>query len=228
MNLGNLMTMARLETPGAKKNAVGDTALKLILNSGAVDVASYSVCLPEDTKFAAVADQGEYNLSSVVSRFLVTSGEGLWYRDSATDNYKRLTPHTIKWLDKNRPYWRDEDAGVPVYYYQHGNNLGLVPAPDGAVTEGLWLYFGQKPQAMSSTSHYPFGYGSEITRLAPLSECILAYAKWKLSKALNKAATVILAEEQVYNKSLVGKTALISRRLDISGDRNTKYAGKII
>lgn len=228
MNLGNLRTMTRVVVPGAKLNVISNAVLDLMLNNGAIDVATYSACLQENTKFDVVANQSEYNLSSVVSRFLVIAKEGLWYRDSATDNYKRLYPRTMKWLNENRPYWRDEDAGVPQYYYQDGNNLGLVPAPDGAVDEGLWLYFGQKPQAMNSTIHWPFGYGAEITRLAPLSECIVAYAEWKLVKALNAGQDAYKAKETAYKTSLAEKISLISRRSDISSDKKTKYGGRIV
>lgn len=226
MTLGNLRTLARLYNPGAKINAVSNAALDLILNSGAKDVASKSICLPTSTKFNTVADQAEYNLTSVLSQFLVIDKPGLWYRESSTSEYTRLDPVTIKWLDDNRPGWRDEDASDPTLYYQDGNILGLVPAPDTAIVKGLWLYYGQAPVAMVGTSHYPFGYGSEISRLIPLHEAVLAYASWKLTKAMNEGQDAYRLGENEYKRTLAEKMAEVGRRIDISSDRYTKFQGR--
>ena len=226
MNLGNLRTLSRAYNPEAKINAVSNVVLDLILNNGAKDVASKSICLPTDTQFNTVADQGKYDLSSELSRFLVIDKPGLWYKDAADSDYVRLYPRTIKWFDTNRPSWRDEGSGNPILYYQNGNTLGLVPAPDTAITKGLWIYYGQAPVSMVTTSHYPFGYGSEISRLLPLHEAILAYASWKLVKAMNKGQDAYRLGENEYARTLEAKMAEIKRRLDISASRESRFQGR--
>jgi hypothetical protein len=51
-----------------------------------------------------------------------------------------LDPVTIDWLDKERPGWRDEDAGQPEYVTQTApDTVRLVPVPDEAGTLALQL-----------------------------------------------------------------------------------------
>ncbi len=226
MNLGNLRTLTRLYNSEAKINAVNNVTLDLILNNGARDVASKSICLPTYKQFDTVANQSDYDLSSTLTRFLVLDKPGIFYRESTTSEYIRLDPTTIKWLDENRPSWRDEDPSDPTLYYQNGNTLGLVPAADTTIVKGLWIYYGQVPTSMTVASHYPFGSGSEITRLVPLQEAILAYASWKLTKAMNKGQDAYRLGENEYKRTLAEKIVEVGRRLEISSDRYTKFQGR--
>ena len=220
MNLENLRTMTRLVVPGAKNNVIDDTGLTLILNQGAIDIALQSICLPVNSTFGVVAEQREYNLSSVVSDYLVPDKPGLYWYDGS--NWLQLKPRTLKYFDEHYPFWRDADSGDPQMYSIDNNTLTVYPKPDTTLANGFWLYYGRKPQTMTAPSHYPFGFGSEITRLAPLSECIIAYAEWPLVKALGKDEDVVVAKEQAYKKSLAEKTILINQRPDLKADKKTK------
>lgn len=228
MNLGNLRTMVRTYNPTAKKNAVSPSVLDLILNNGAKDVASKSICLPANTKFATVADKMEYDLSSILARFLIIDKPGVWYRESTTEDYRRLRPVTIKWLDERQPNWRDRDSSDPYWYYQHGNALGLVPAPDATISEGIWVYFGQAPESMTESAHFPFGFDSEITRLQPLSEAVIAYASWKVVKAMHEGQDAYRLGENEYKRTLDETKDEIDRRIDVEYGRKSRYRGRRI
>src|SRR3990172_4144663 len=109
MTLDNLKILARAYVPGAKVNVISDSILELLLNAGAVEVAALTVCLKTNKKFDIEADKSEYNLSSVLGDFLVMDDPGVyWYNGSS---WKQLHPKTIKWLDENRPNWRDQTSG---------------------------------------------------------------------------------------------------------------------
>lgn len=229
MNLGNLRSLARAQVPTAKKSLVSPDLLRLILNNGKDDVASKTICLNANQKFNIVAVASgiaEYNLSTVVERFLVMDRPGLFYLDGT--NYKQLYPRTIKWLDENRPHWRTEGPGTPRYYYQNGNILGLVPAPSTAVTSGGWLYFGQKPPDMTADGNFPFGGGSEIIRLVPLHYAILSYARWQLTYIVNKGMDNYRLGERQYLAEVEIRKGEIGRRLDISADESTKLQGGFV
>lgn len=226
MNLGELRTLARAYVPLAKIRTVTNTTLDLILNQGAVDVAAESICLKANEKFNVVEDQTDYDLSSVVTRYLIVDRPGLWYRDSSSDDYKRLYPKTEKWLDINRVGWRDEDPSEPVYYYIASNTLRLVPAGDGDVSDGLWLYFGQKPAFMTDAAHYPFGGTSEIESLSILSEPILYYWKWKARYIFNEGVDNYRLGENEYKRELARKIKMIYRRPDLTADSKAKRQGR--
>lgn len=226
LNFSELKTLSRLYVPQAKPNIVDDTVLSLILNEGALDVAFHSLCLKANTKFNAVADQYEYNLSSVVTKFLAIDKPGLWWNDG--NQWKQLFPKTLKWLDENIPTWRDADSGSPRWYYQNGNTLGIHPAPAVSLSNGLWLYFAQAPSSMSEASHYPFHQQglqtSEQSHLAPLAHSIITYVEWKLHKVLNKDEESKMTRE-MYISEITTIMDEIERRPDIVASSDNRYSG---
>ena len=120
MTLSELRSLLRLYVPHALTSVITDIQLNLILNEGVNDIASRTLCLPADTKFNAVADQQDYDLSSVVSRFLVIDKEGLFWTNGT--RYKQLLPKTMKWLDEKVIYViedvADEDLAVLLDFYK--------------------------------------------------------------------------------------------------------------
>ena len=229
MNFGQLQTMARAQVPGAKISRVSPDVLELILNNGKDDVAIKTKCLKANQKFnlsAVSSGIAEYNLSTTINRFLVIDKPGLWYLDGSV--YRKLDPTTIEWLDENRTYWRNEGPGSPRLYYQNGNTLGIVPAPSAAVTNGGWLYFGQRPQNMTSGTDYPFGGSYEIERLIPLQHAIIAYARWQIGYILNEGLDNYRMGEDAYKRELAERQAEVDRRPDISSVKTTKYQGPIV
>ena len=224
MNFGNLKILARAYVPGAKVSVVSDSVLNLLLNQGVVEIAALTICLKANKKFNVVADQREYVLSSVVGDFLIMDDPGVyWYNGSS---WKQLCPVTMKWLDENRPNWRDEDSGDPKHYYQESDTLGFHPTPDTSLASGFHVYYGKKPSGMTTEDQYPFGGEAEITHLSILSEAILYYWKWKILPALNKDGTdnFRLAERAFYNEITL-KKAMLARRPDISASRYNQMQG---
>lgn len=226
MNLSNLKTLARAYVPQAVVRAINKTTLELILNEATLDVALRTICLETDTTFNVVADQVEYDITTNVSDFLVISDGGLWWNDGS--QWQELIPKTIKWLNENIPTWRNMSSGTPQYYAQYGDKLLIHPASDTALADGLKLYYGKKPQTMTASGHYPFGYTTEIARLAPLSEAILAYWEWKALKILGKKQESLAAKFQEYLEIIADKIRLINRVPNIAAHKKTKYQGRII
>jgi len=225
MNFANLKTLSRGYVPQAKVNVISNTNRDIILNEGARKVARLTKCLPVNETFNVVADQREYDLSSVVTRYLLPDKPGLWWYDSG--EWVQMIPKTKKWLDRHKPNWRDSSSGNPYYYYIDGDTLGLEPPPDTAGTDYFKFYFFQKPQQMSSNAHYPFGYDTEISRLAGLSEAILLYWRWKALRIVGKAKgnEIIIAKKDFYEEITI-QSKLLEERPDISASRKTKMRPK--
>lgn len=226
MTLLQLKTMARMLVPGAKKNLISDTNLELILNNGARAVAQASKCLATSELVNVTADTETYDLTSILTRFLGFTEAGLWYLNSST--WKQIHPKTIKWLDENYPNWRQLENGTPRYYSVEGDELRLIPHPEDATSNGMWIHYFQAPQLMTASGHYPFGYTTEIERLIPLQEAILSYSSWKLTLTLNEGKDDYAAMENAYLRTLKEKIREINRRPDIHASKYTKFQGKAI
>jgi len=222
MNFGKLKQLARAFVAEAKKGVVADAELESIINFAAFEVASRSICLNENKKFDSVANVGEYNLTSILTRYIVPDKSGLWYRTSTSTNYAQLIPKTIKWFDENKPDWRDADAGDPTHYAIDGDKLVVTPAPDSVITEAFWMYFGQAPVEMSSDDDYPFGGTSEIHRLKGLQIAIIKYAEIGLSKAINGGMDSYRLKENEFEREISKQIAMLQRRKDISSYRDSK------
>ena len=229
MDLDTLKTLARPYTPKANKTKVDDTVLEQILNNGALEIAKAGILLPKSQKFAAVADQSEYDLTSVVDNYLCPDKSGLWYKETSTDNYVRINPVTEKWLDKKKPNWRDQDSGVPQWYFIERHLLTVVPAPEDALSEAFWFYFGQKPVPMTQGTHFPWGNTFEYPHLVSAQEAILAFWVWKARLMTNDGVDNYRAGENSYTRELLKQLALISTRPDIAAnDKETRLQGRKI
>ena len=224
MNFGKIKNLARAFVAEAKKGVVSDTEIESIINFAAFEVASRSICLNKNEKFDSVADTAEYNLTDTLSRYIVPDKSGLWYRTSTSTNYRQLIPTTIKQLDEEKPNWRDVDSGDPTHYAIDGDKLIVTPAPDSAITDAFWMYFGAAPIEMSSDDDYPFGGTSEIHRLKGLQMAIIKYSEIGLTKAINGGIDNFRLKENEYNREIVKQVTLLKRRKDISSYRETKMS----
>ena len=227
MNRTNLKVLARLYVPQSVANAIDDTALNLVLNEGALYVALKTICLKANSVFTVTANTAEYNLNSVVTRFLVPDRSGLYWNagTAATTNWKQIKPKTIEWLNKNYTNWRDASSSNPQYSYIESNILRLIPTPDTTLTGGFWFYFGQKPVAMTDDAHYPFGGATEITHLSPLSECVLLYWRWKALDMLDKPERATIAK-QLMEAEIVSRWNEIKKREDIFFSMDARLRGR--
>lgn len=227
MKYSELKTLARSFVPQATVEQINDDTLALLLRQGALDVAMRLHCLKTDQKFSTVEDQRRYTLSSVLTRFLEISDSGVWWSEDGSDNYIRLIPTTIKWLDENRPNWRTEAAGAPVYYAFDADELILAPPASETTSEALWAFFSQIPPTPDNDDWYPFGGETEIPRLAVLSDTILYYYKWKALGILGKSNEMD-AFKPSYIAEVLEKQQFLNRRKDISSSSEAKLQGKKI
>lgn len=188
MNFGNLKTLARAYIPQARASAISDSVLKTIINEGALYIASITGCLKTDKKISLVAEQREYSISQLLDRYLNVDRPGVYWYDGSS--WKQIHHKTMKWMDENKPNWRDGSSGDPIYSFIHGNNLNLEPKPDTGGSELLWVYHTQRPSTMTDDSHYPFhlenSQTTELDYLATLSECILLYVESRMLNVLGK------------------------------------------
>lgn len=227
MDFSELRSLARAYVPQAKASAINNTNRDLILNEGALDVALRTGCLATDKKINIVGSQAEYNLSSQLDRYLFMDKPGVWFYDGS--GWVRIRPKTLAWLDKRLPTWRDSDEGDPLYRAIHGNNLLLHPTPEANESNGLWIYYCQRPTIMVQAGHYPFhvegDQTEERTDLATLSEAILLYWEMKALKVLGKKQES-LQKKGEYLTSIIEKTAFLKRDRNIAIDKKTRFMGK--
>ena len=225
MNFQNLKVLANGMVPGSKRNVIKASTRDLILNEGARDVAFRTVCLKTNDTFNVVEDQDTYDISTEVSDFLTVDKPGLWWNDG--NEWEKVNPRTLKWLDEKRPNWRDMDSDDPQDYAINGNEIIVIPKPDTSLSGGFKLYYGKKPPTMTASGHYPFGGANEIPRLAPLSWSIVAFWRWKAGPMIAKQFDEMAAKKD-YLESIVENTSLINRDVAISDDKKTRYQGRII
>ena len=222
MNLGNLITLARSYVPAAKKGVVPDSTLKIVMNEGALDAAVKSQCLRSNTKIDITENIDEYSLSIKLTRYAGMLKNGIWWNDG--DQWNKLDPITLKWLDNNRPNWRNDSSDDPKRYTVESDVLYINPPPDTTLSQGLHIYYAQKPEIMTSNNHYPFGHEREIPHLAILSEAILAYWMWKASYIVGTDQERVISKEE-YDSILAGQIELLNKREDISNSRDAKFGG---
>ncbi len=217
MNLGNLRTLSRSITPGCTTAKVNHTLLDIIINSMVVDIASYTKCLKTNKKFNVVAEQGEYNLSTQIPLFLIPDKPGLWWYDG--EDWKKIYSRTLKWLDENRPNWRDMDSDDPRDYSIDGDVLTISPKPDTDETNGLWLYHAEKPIDMTSPSHFPFtGTTTEYSYLSIFDWAIAYGTRWKLKATMSKTKDEFNQDRNLYIDERERKFKEFKRRPDINAD----------
>lgn len=227
MNRGDLKTLIRLFVPAAKTNRVSATTLNLLVQQAVDDICVHLRPIRTNEKFNVVANNYDYDLTSEVDRFLSIEPSGLWWNagTAVSTNWDKVYPRTLEWLDRNRPAWRDLDTGDPRWYAKEGDDLIIVPTPSASLTDGFWLFFNQKPQRMGDDSHYPFGYTSQIERLAILDELIIKYVESKLKQATGKKQEALVTYQE-YKAMRFDKKKILDKRLDISNAEETKFQGR--
>jgi hypothetical protein len=224
MTLKNLRAITRALCPTAKVNVVPDTTIDLFLNMGVNDIAAITRCLKANKKFNVTADDGEYDLVTELGDFLAPDSPGLWWNNG--DKWVQLKPRTLKWLDENRPNWRDLESGTPQDYSIDGNILTIVPAPDTSLTDGFWLYYGAKPPQMTEEGHYPFsGSNTEYPDLTIFDLAICYFARMMISPIINDKTNENISLQE-YNKERNEKNALLGLRPDVSASRNNIFKGR--
>jgi len=226
MNLTNLMILARAYVPQAKLQAIDAATMLLILNEGALDVSLKATVLKTNSTFNTVANQQEYDLKTVVTRYLAIDKGGAWYLSGTT--WKKLYPKTVEWLDENIQNWRNGAAGEPLYYYIQSDKLGFYPKPSATVVNGIKLYFIQRPTPMANVApatEYPFDGSTEIDQYAPYSDSVLDFWIWKARRILAFPEQEVIAAKSQYMQNLSERYNQINKRVDIAYDRNAKLQG---
>ena len=214
MILSQLRSMSRAMIPGAKVQVIPNADLDLILSAGAEDIAAYTVCLKANKKFTITADKYEYKLSTSIGDYITVDKPGLWWYTGS--KWKELWPRTLKWLDINRPNWRDLGTGNPLYYSIDSDVITLSPTPNTTLSNGLWLYYGSKSVSMTKNSDYPFsGSDVELSHLSIFDYSIIAFARWRILPMLNKEADADkLYQEYITEREM--KNIQLKKRLDIA------------
>ena len=217
--------MSRALVVEATASTISNEVLELTLNESANKVAELLLCLPTDSYFDVVADQQEYDLSSVVDRYLVS--ENLYWYDGS--NWKQLNPRTSEYLNKKYVYWRDDSSGDPLRFFIDNDNLVIHPTPDTSGTSYFRLYYFEGTQTMTSDSHYPFGHSSEIPRLKGASWSILLYWRMQALKILGKTeGNEFVIAEQEFEKEIQKQKIILDRVPYINKDNKARFKGQIV
>ena len=229
MNRGNLKTLIRLSVPAAKTNRVSSATLNLIIQMAVDDICAKLRPIRTDEKFNVTNNTYKYDLSSVITRFISIESSGLWWNSgtAASTDWTQVYPRTLAWLDRNRPSWRDLATGDPQWYTRQGDELLIVPqsTTSAALEDGFWLFFNQKSQRMGDDAHYPFGYTSQIERLAILDDPIIKYTEMYLNHATGKKQQGLVSKKE-YDALLRERGSLLDKRLDVSNSTQTRLQGR--
>lgn len=224
MTRGELKDMFFAEVASAKPAKFTDTVLDNIFKRAARDLAIYGVLLPTDSKFAAVADQSQYNLSSVLTNYLTPDRPGLWWNSGTVSvpSYKQLDAVTVEWMDINRRNWRDAEAGEPQVYWIEKNVLNVWPKPEDSLTDAFWFYYGQGAYNVGSDDEYFFYGTTELPHLAIFDDALLSFAKWKSLGGLDKKDDY-MAAEKAYYREREEKCGLANRNLGVNNSRYNRF-----
>ena len=221
MYLSQLRQLGRGLIPGAKKSVITNASFNLILNEGVKDIAAYTVCLKTNKKFNVVASTFEYNLSEEIGDYLTVDGK-LWWNNGS--KWQPVYPRTLKWLDKNRPNWRDLGEGNPLYYSIDSDVLTINPTPNTSLTSGFWLYYGAAPTQMTKDSDYPFGGETEYSFLSIFDYSIIAFARWRILPMISKNADADKLYQE-YKVEREEKFIMLNRRSDLSNTSELRLQG---
>lgn len=191
MTLQNMMSLLRVKIPEAGKAAqanapITDENLIILLNLGVLDIVRYTLCLPTYKSFDTVANQAEYNLTTLVSDFLIPlEFHPVYYYDESA--YEELDIVTRGYLDEKYSGWMTDSADTPELAFFMGDKLTVHPKPETAITDGIKLYYSKKPNPMDETTNiYPFGGALVMPSLTPYHMVVVEYAEWQIWEALGR------------------------------------------
>jgi len=224
MQFSDLQTLARLYTAGAKKTVINDVQLKLIINQGAIDVATLSKCMPKTKTFDVTGSQRDYSLPTIASDYVAMDKSGVWLYNGS--QWKEIEKKTKKYLDERYTNWRSMGESFPIFYYMKGDTLSFYKTPDETRASGGELNYFRKGQTMTDDSDTPFHVDgdktTEITSLLTLSDSILDYVRWKLSEPLSKGTEEIISRQKEYYSALRGRMNAINEEIDLNSSRKNK------
>ncbi len=226
MKFSELLTMARLYTPGAKRTVVSDAQLKIVINAGAVDVATIAKCMHRTKTFNIEADKQEYSIvGDIASDYVSMADSGIWMYNGT--QWKEVEEKSRKFLDNKYINWRERDASdVFLYFYVEDDMLGFYPTPESARTDGGEINYFRKGDEMVNDDDVPFHIVGdnevEITSLLTLSDSVLDYVRWKLSEPLSKATDEIISRQKEYYSALSGRMQAIEEKRSFNTSRRSK------
>src|SRR3990167_519575 len=227
-----LKNYAAWQCPGVKLSTAPTGVVDNAIQIAANEIAARTICLPKNQKFNAVAGTtgvGEYSLTTIDEEFIQIAPSGLYWNQGtvATPDYKQLDAVTLKWLDENRRNWRSEAAGSPQVFYQDGDTLGVFPAPEDALTEGFWLYYGLKAFTMTADGHYPFYGTAQIARLSVLDRAIALHFKYQALSAADKKDDYKLVHDE-YEAEIVKVKGILMTNRAVLNSRYNRLQGRRI
>src|SRR3990167_9125957 len=230
MNLLELKNFAAWQCPGVKLSTAPVGVVNNAIQMAANEVAARTLCLPKNQKFNAVAGTtgvGEYSLTTIDEEFIQIAPSGLYWNQgtAATPDYKQLDAVSLKWLDENRRNWRSEAAGSPQVFYQDGDTLGVFPAPESALTDGFWLYYGLKAYTMTTDDHYPFYGDSQIARLSVLDRAIILPFKMTALGAADKRDDYSITQKE-YEVEIVKAKGILMTNRAVLNSRYNAFMGR--
>ena len=184
MNNTELLSLARLRVPAATSNVISDANALIILNNGVLDICRKTKCLPTYATFDVVADQLEYDLSSLITDYLCPIERGLFYYDES--DYEEMDYVTLEYFNDNHSDWLTSSSSAPERAFILGDQLTVNPPGSSNITDGFLMYYCKKPPRMDGTTYlYPFGGVSEIPHLSSYQTVVVDYYEWQAYRILD-------------------------------------------
>ena len=227
MKLSEFESFLRMIVPSANNTRITPSQLQLVINKGVRDVNSIGKVLTKSGYFNAIADSGEYVISShsTINDFVTVGESGLWYNkgSAASPNYVELWGATKPYLNKKNPNWHTAGSSDPNYAVFETNLITVQPKPSADLDDAFFMPdYVYKPTTMTNADHYPFsGSETEFTDLEVLDDAIIAYVRWILGLSIGEKQEGILTKKE-YEQTVTHRTALLRRRPDLNNNHDFK------
>lgn len=224
MNLGNLKELTRFYMTQLTSRKIDDATFTLMLNQGALDVATRLSLLPGTGSFNSEAGIGEYSLCEKLTDYLAIDKEGVYWKNNGT--YEEIYPRTTNYFKNKYPNWMNDAAGSPQRYALRGDVFIPHPKPVSAEQDAFYIYYLKRPELMVSDQDYPYKTSddSERTDLEILSELIILYAAWKILQALKEVNEAFNKRAEYLQEVEIMRT-MINKRRDIDYSDHVKMSG---
>lgn len=219
MKLSDLLQRIKIAVPNMNETGVENTYLTELFNQACNDFLLLTKVWVTSTDFNIVAEQQEYELSTIVPTYLGTAKEGLFFLNSSS-KWKDIIPKTKAWISEMYPdFLNATSTAVPKWYYTEGDTLGFHPKPSTDQTEGGKLFHLKKSVNMSGNDDFPFSgdASKEITAFIPADDALIAYVRWKLSPAFGQVTDQDVREREYLNECRKAAKQ-IKRRRDLTHD----------
>ena len=126
----SMLSYLRIKIPECSSTVISDANLLIAANLVFKEFADLTECLPTSTQFDVTSGTQIYNVSTVIPTFLRMRKEGAFWYDTSNTRWIQLRSRTFAMINEREKTWINRAAGLPLYFWIEGNEIGLHPKPN--------------------------------------------------------------------------------------------------